>query len=78
MQATAVRDASGRVIVALMAASRSRATIKRHEVEFNAFAVFLEARGGSVSISSLSGPGAGSRGCGSRPVPDGPSSHAGH
>src|ERR1035438_3749735 len=48
MQATVVRDASVRVIVALEAAGRSRATIKRHEVEFNAFAVFLEARGGSV------------------------------
>ena len=45
MQATEVRDASGRVIVALMAAGRSRATIKRHEAEFNAFAGFLEARG---------------------------------
>jgi hypothetical protein len=45
MQATAVRDASGRVIVALMTAGRSRATIKRHEAEFNAFAGFLEARG---------------------------------
>ena len=45
MQATAVRDASERVIVALEAAGRSRATIERHEVEFNAFAGFLEARG---------------------------------
>ena len=45
MQATEVREASGRVIVALMAAGRSRATIKRHEAEFNAFARFLEARG---------------------------------
>ena len=48
MQATAVRDASGRVIVALKAAGRSRATIKRHEAEFNAFAGFLEARGRAV------------------------------
>ena len=48
MQATEVRDASGRVIVALMAAGRSRATIKRHEAEFNAFAGFLEARGRSL------------------------------
>jgi len=45
MQATEVREASGRVIVALMAAGRSRATIKRHEAEFNAFARFIEARG---------------------------------
>ena len=76
MQATAVRDASGRVIVALKAAGRSRATIKRHEAEFNAFAGFLEARG-TASISSPSGPGQGSRVCASRPVPDGLSSHAG-
>ena len=40
-----VREASERVIVALMAAGRSRTTIKRHEAEFNAFAGFLEARG---------------------------------
>ena len=45
MQAATIRDASGRVIVALMTAGRSRATIKRHEAEFNAFAGFLEARG---------------------------------
>ena len=48
MQATAVRDASGWVIVALKAAGRSRATVKRHEAEFNAFAGFLEARGRAV------------------------------
>ncbi len=48
MQATAVRDASGRVIVALKAAGWSRATVKRHEAEFNAFAGFLEARGRAV------------------------------
>ena len=48
MQSKVVRDASARVIVALEAAGRSGATIKRHEAEFNAFAVFLEARGGSV------------------------------
>ena len=48
MQATAVRDASGRVIVALMAAGRSTATIERHEVELGAFAGFLEARGRAV------------------------------
>jgi len=45
MQATAVREASGVVIAALAAVGRSRATIKRHEAEFNAFARFLEARG---------------------------------
>jgi hypothetical protein len=45
MQAAAIRDASGRVIVALMTAGRSRTTIKRHEAEFRAFAGFLEARG---------------------------------
>ena len=48
MQATVVRDASTRVIVALEAAQRSTATIKRHEAEFNAFAGFLEARGRAV------------------------------
>ncbi len=48
MQATAVRDTSGRVIVALKAAGWSRATVKRHEAEFNAFAGFLEARGRAV------------------------------
>jgi hypothetical protein len=48
MQAAGIRDASGRVIVALMAAGRSSATIERHEVEFNAFAGFLEARGRAV------------------------------
>jgi integrase len=48
MQAAEIRDASGRVIVALMTAGRSSATIERHEVEFNAFAEFLEARGRAV------------------------------
>ena len=48
MQARVVRDASGRVIVALKAAGRSRATIRRHQAEFNAFAGFLEARGRAV------------------------------
>jgi integrase/recombinase XerD len=48
MQAAAVREASGRVIVALVMAGRSRATIKRHEAEFTAFAGFLEARGRSL------------------------------
>ena len=52
MQATETRDASGRVIVALMAAGRSTATIKRHEAEFNAFAGFLEARGRAVPIEA--------------------------
>lgn len=45
MEATNIREASGRVIVALTAAGRSRTTIKRHEAEFNAFARFVEARG---------------------------------
>jgi len=45
MGAADVREASARVIAALTAAGRSRATIKRHEAEFNAFAGFLEARG---------------------------------
>ena len=45
MQATEIRDAPGRVIVALTAAGRSKATIKRHTAEFNAFAGFLGARG---------------------------------
>lgn len=45
MPATEIRNASGRVLVALMTAGRSSATIKRHEAEFNAFAGFLEARG---------------------------------
>lgn len=44
MQATSVREASGRVIVALKMAGRSKTTIKRHRAEFNAFAGFLEAR----------------------------------
>ena len=48
MQVTAVSEASGRVIVALRAAGRSRATVKRHEAQFNAFAGFLEARGRAV------------------------------
>jgi len=45
MGAADVREVSARVIAALTAAGRSRATIKRHEAEFNAFAGFLEARG---------------------------------
>jgi len=45
MPAKEIREVSGRVIVALMTAARSRTTIKRHEAEFNAFAGFLEARG---------------------------------
>jgi integrase len=45
MEAANIREASARVIGALIAAGRSRTTIKRHEAEFNAFAGFLEARG---------------------------------
>ena len=45
MQAATIRDASGRVIAALMTVGGSKATIKRHQVEFNAFAGFLEAGG---------------------------------
>jgi integrase/recombinase XerD len=45
MQATEIRDASGRVLVALITAGRSSASIKRHEVELGVFAGFLEARG---------------------------------
>lgn len=45
METSDIREASGRVIAALMAADRSRTTIKRHAAEFNAFAGFLEARG---------------------------------
>jgi integrase/recombinase XerD len=45
MAAINVPEASASVIAVLTAAGRSRATIKRHAVEFNAFAAFLEARG---------------------------------
>lgn len=45
MEVANVSEASARVIVALMAAGRSKTTIKRYEAEFNAFARFLEARG---------------------------------
>jgi integrase len=45
MEAANIREASARVVVALMAAGRSQATIKRHRAEFNAFAGFLQARG---------------------------------
>ncbi|MGH2860716.1 MAG: tyrosine-type recombinase/integrase [Solirubrobacteraceae bacterium] len=48
MQATVVRDASERVIVALVEAGRSRATINCYRAEFNAFVGFLEARGRAV------------------------------
>jgi integrase/recombinase XerD len=48
MQAASIHDASGRVILALVTAGRSRATIKRHEAEFNAFAGFLETRGRAI------------------------------
>jgi integrase/recombinase XerD len=52
MQATVVRDASGRVIVALEAAGRSRTTIQCYEAEFNAFARFLGARGQMLPIEA--------------------------
>lgn len=45
MAVASIREASGRVVVALMAAGRSEATIKRHRAEFTAFAGFLQARG---------------------------------
>ncbi len=45
MEAANISEASARVIVALMAAGRSRTTIKRYEAEFNALAGFLEVRG---------------------------------
>ncbi len=45
MAAINVPDASASALAALTAAGRSSATIKRHEVEFNAFTAFLEARG---------------------------------
>ena len=84
MQATAVRDASGRVIVALVAAGRSRATIKRHEAEFNAFAGFLEARGRALPTEAdcldfiAERSGCKARGpAGADQLPDGLSSHAG-
>jgi hypothetical protein len=52
MSATNVPEASARVIAALMAVGRSRATIKRHAAEFNAFAGFLEARGRALPIEA--------------------------
>ena len=45
METADIREASARVIAALIAAGRSTTTIKRHKAEFNAFAGFLEARG---------------------------------
>ena len=45
MGAANIREASAQVVVALRAADRSRATIKRHKAEFHAFAQFLGARG---------------------------------
>ena len=45
MAAANVRESSARVIVALMAAGRSRTTIKRHQAEYKAFAKFLEGGG---------------------------------
>ncbi len=48
MQAAVVGDASERVIVALVAASRSRRTIECYQAELGAFARFLEVRGRAV------------------------------
>ena len=45
MEPVDVREASARVIAALTVAGRSRATIKRHETEFNAFTGFVAGRG---------------------------------
>jgi integrase/recombinase XerD len=45
METADIREASARVIAALIAAGRSTTTIKRHKAEFNAFAGFLKARG---------------------------------
>jgi integrase len=42
---TTASDASARVIAALKAAGRSKATIKRHQAVFRGFARFLDARG---------------------------------
>ena len=83
MQVTVVRDASVRVIVALEAAGRSKATIKRHQAELNAFAGFLEARGRALPIEAdcldFIAERSGSRLAGLRepPVADGLRSHAG-
>ncbi|MDJ0315233.1 tyrosine-type recombinase/integrase [Arthrobacter sp. H35-D1] len=52
MEASNIKEASGRVIVALKAADRSRATINRHEAVFNAFARFLEAHGRGLPTES--------------------------
>ena len=75
MAAANVREASARVIVALMAAGRSRTTIKRHQAEYNAFAHFLEGGGQALptrrraSTSSQSDPGPGLRTYASRRIP---------
>lgn len=45
MEVANISEVSARVIAALMAAGRSKTTIKRYAAEFNAFARFLEARG---------------------------------
>lgn len=45
METSSIHQASAQVIAALQAAGRSKATIKRYEAEFNAFARFLDARG---------------------------------
>jgi hypothetical protein len=76
-----VGEASARVIVALKAAGRSRATIKRHEVEFNAFVRFIEARGQVLPTEAdcldFVAERSGSELAGLRPVPDVPSWRAG-
>lgn len=48
METSGIDGSSARVIVALSAAGRSRATIKRHKAELNAFARFLQARGQNI------------------------------
>src|SRR5438045_9320942 len=53
MAAANGREASAQVIVALMAAGRSRTTIKRHQAEYNAFARFLEGGGQAVPTEAV-------------------------
>jgi integrase/recombinase XerD len=83
MEVTDIREASARVVVALVTAGSSRTTIKRYEAEFNAFAGFLEARGQALPSEAdcldfiAERSGSGSRACASRPVPGLPNSHAG-
>ena len=52
MEAMNVREASGRVVAALMAAGRSRTTIQCYGAELGAFARFLEARGQMLPIEA--------------------------